>query len=73
MPLVDERDERGPFSMRHGYLHSENILVDSTAHIVGVLDWDCTATVRWEAFVVLRGVWTFHRTYRRFFEFLTRV
>ena len=52
MPLVDERDDRGPFPMRHGDLHSENILVDSTGHIVGVLDWDCAATVPWEAFAV---------------------
>ncbi|PPR02294.1 hypothetical protein CVT24_011633 [Panaeolus cyanescens] len=52
MPLVDERDDRGPFPMRHGDLHSENILVDETGHIVGVLDWDCAGTVPWEAFAV---------------------
>lgn len=52
MPLVDERDAGGPFPMRHGDLHSENILVDETGHIVGVLDWDCAATVPWEAFAV---------------------
>ncbi|KAF8999814.1 phosphotransferase enzyme family-domain-containing protein [Cyathus striatus] len=52
MPLVDERDDRGPFPMRHGDLHSDNILVDETGHIVGVLDWDCAATVPWEAFAV---------------------
>ena len=52
MQLVDERDDRGPFPMRHGDLHSENILVDSTGHIVGVLDWDCAGTVPWEAFAV---------------------
>jgi hypothetical protein len=52
MPLVDERDDRGPFPMRHGDLHSENILVDATGHIVGVLDWDCAGTVPWEAFAV---------------------
>ncbi|KDR78302.1 hypothetical protein GALMADRAFT_119330 [Galerina marginata CBS 339.88] len=52
MPLVDERDERGPFPMRHGDLHSDNILVDETGHIVGVLDWDCAGTVPWEAFAV---------------------
>jgi len=40
MPLVDERDASGPFPMRHGDLHSDNILVDKTGHIVGVLDWD---------------------------------
>ncbi|KAF8154232.1 hypothetical protein B0H34DRAFT_800106 [Crassisporium funariophilum] len=52
MPLVDERDDRGPFPMRHGDLHSDNILVDATGHIVGVLDWDCAGTVPWEAFAV---------------------
>ncbi|KXN90430.1 hypothetical protein AN958_04299 [Leucoagaricus sp. SymC.cos] len=52
MPLVDERDAGGPFPMRHGDLHSENVLVDETGHIVGVLDWDCAATVPWEAFAV---------------------
>jgi hypothetical protein len=52
MPLVDERDAGGPFPMRHGDLHSENILVDESGHIVGVLDWDCAATVPWEAFAV---------------------
>ncbi len=52
MPLVDERDDRGPFPMCHGDLHSENILVDETGHIVGVLDWDCAGTVPWEAFAV---------------------
>lgn len=52
MPLVDERDDQGPFPMRHGDLHSENILVDETGHIVGVLDWDCAGTVPWEAFAV---------------------
>lgn len=52
MPLVDERDAGGPFPMRHGDLHSENILVDRTGHIIGVLDWDCAATVPWEAFAV---------------------
>ena len=52
MPLVDERDDRGPFPMRHGDLHSDNILVDETGHIVGVLDWDCAGTVPWEAFAV---------------------
>jgi len=52
MPLVDERDAGGPFPMRHGDLHSENVLVDKTGHIVGVLDWDCAATVPWEAFAV---------------------
>ena len=52
MSLVDERDDRGPFPMRHGDLHSENILVDETGHIVGVLDWDCAGTVPWEAFAV---------------------
>ncbi|KAF8900125.1 hypothetical protein CPB84DRAFT_1680758 [Gymnopilus junonius] len=52
MPLVDERDARGPFPMRHGDLHSDNILVDKTGHIVGVLDWDCAGTVPWEAFAV---------------------
>lgn len=52
MPLLDERDDSGPFPMRHGDLHSDNILVDSTGHIVGVLDWDCAATVPWEAFAV---------------------
>ncbi|KAF9484191.1 hypothetical protein BDN70DRAFT_872888 [Pholiota conissans] len=52
MPLVDERDDHGPFPMRHGDLHSENILVDDTGHIVGVLDWDCAGTVPWEAFAV---------------------
>ncbi len=52
MPLVDERDASGPFPMRHGDLHSDNILVDETGHIVGVLDWDCAGTVPWEAFAV---------------------
>jgi len=52
MPLVDERDDQGPFPMRHGDLHSDNILVDETGHIVGVLDWDCAGTVPWEAFAV---------------------
>ncbi|KAF4611812.1 hypothetical protein D9613_003941 [Agrocybe pediades] len=52
MPLVDERDALGPFPMRHGDLHSDNILVDETGHIVGVLDWDCAGTVPWEAFAV---------------------
>ncbi|PPQ83221.1 kinase [Psilocybe cyanescens] len=52
MPLVDERDDRGPFPMRHGDLHSDNVLVDETGHIVGVLDWDCAGTVPWEAFAV---------------------
>jgi len=52
MPLVDERDDRGPFPMRHGDLHSDNILVDETGHITGVLDWDCAGTVPWEAFAV---------------------
>jgi hypothetical protein len=52
MPLVDERDAGGPFPMRHGDLHSENILVDESGHIVGVLDWDCAATVPWEAFAI---------------------
>ena len=52
MPLVDERDASGPFPMRHGDLHSDNILVDKTGHIVGVLDWDCAGTVPWEAFAV---------------------
>ncbi|KAF9529119.1 hypothetical protein CPB83DRAFT_853259 [Crepidotus variabilis] len=52
MPLLDERDDRGPFPMRHGDLHSDNILVDETGHIVGVLDWDCAGTVPWEAFAV---------------------
>lgn len=52
MPLLDDRDDKGPFPMRHGDLHNENILVDSTGHIVGVLDWDCAGTVPWEAFAV---------------------
>ena len=52
MPLVDERDDKGPFPMRHGDLHSDNILVDKNGHIVGVLDWDCAGTVPWEAFAV---------------------
>ncbi|KAG5644271.1 hypothetical protein DXG03_008756 [Asterophora parasitica] len=52
MPLLDERDDKGPFPMRHGDLHNENILVDETGHIVGVLDWDCAGTVPWEAFAV---------------------
>jgi len=52
MPLLDDRDDKGPFPMRHGDLHNENILVDETGHIVGVLDWDCAGTVPWEAFAV---------------------
>ncbi|KAG5652057.1 hypothetical protein H0H81_006454 [Sphagnurus paluster] len=52
MPLLDERDDKGPFPMRHGDLHNENILVDESGHIVGVLDWDCAGTVPWEAFAV---------------------
>ncbi|KAF8064019.1 phosphotransferase enzyme family-domain-containing protein [Lyophyllum atratum] len=52
MPLLDERDDKGPFPMRHGDLHNDNILVDATGHIVGVLDWDCAGTVPWEAFAV---------------------
>jgi len=52
MPLVDDRDDMGPFPMRHGDLHNDNILVDPTGHIVGVLDWDCAGTVPWEAFAV---------------------
>ncbi|KAF5376121.1 hypothetical protein D9615_007672 [Tricholomella constricta] len=52
MPLLDERDDKGPFPMRHGDLHNENILVDEAGHIVGVLDWDCAGTVPWEAFAV---------------------
>jgi len=52
MSLLDERDDKGPFPVRHGDLHSQNILVDNTGHIVGVLDWDCAGTVPWEAFAV---------------------
>ncbi|GLB44217.1 putative phosphotransferase enzyme family protein [Lyophyllum shimeji] len=52
MPLLDDRDDRGPFPMRHGDLHNDNILVDVEGHIVGVLDWDCAGTVPWEAFAV---------------------
>jgi aminoglycoside phosphotransferase (APT) family kinase protein len=56
MTLVDELDDRGPFPMHHGDLHSENFLVDSTGHNVGVSDRDsdCAGTlaVPWEAFVV---------------------
>ena len=52
MPLVDARDEHGPFPMRHGDLHCDNILVDATGHIVGVLDWDCAGTVPWEVFAI---------------------
>ncbi|KAF8225361.1 hypothetical protein L208DRAFT_1306591 [Tricholoma matsutake] len=52
MPLLDNRDDKGPFPMRHGDLHNDNILVDPTGHIVGVLDWDCAGTVPWEAFAV---------------------
>jgi len=52
MPLLDNRDDKGPFPMRHGDLHNDNILVDATGHIVGVLDWDCAGTVPWEAFAV---------------------
>jgi hypothetical protein len=52
MPLLDHRDDMGPFPMRHGDLHNDNILVDPTGHIVGVLDWDCAGTVPWEAFAV---------------------
>jgi len=52
MSLLDERDDKGPFPVQHGDLHSQNILVDATGHIVGVLDWDCAGTVPWEAFAV---------------------
>jgi hypothetical protein len=52
MSHLDKRDDAGPFPMRHGDLHSQNILVDSSGHIVGVLDWDCAGTVPWEAFAV---------------------
>lgn len=53
MPLLDARDDWGPFPMRHGDLHSANVLVDpQTGGIVGVLDWDCAGTVPWEAFAV---------------------
>lgn len=52
LPLISTRDKDGPFPMCHGDLHADNILVDSTGHIVGVLDWDCAATVPWEVFAV---------------------
>lgn len=52
LPLVDIRDDHGPFPLHHGDLHVDNILVDSTGHIVGLLDWDCAATVPWEVFAV---------------------
>ncbi|RXW17762.1 hypothetical protein EST38_g8094 [Candolleomyces aberdarensis] len=39
----------GPFPLRHGDLHSENILVDEeTGEIVGVIDWEGAGTVPWE-------------------------
>jgi hypothetical protein len=52
LTLVDTHDDHGPFPLRHGDLHVDNILVDSTGHIVGLLDWDCAATVPWEVFAV---------------------
>src|SRR6201999_1082203 len=52
LPLISARDKYGPFPMRHGDLHADNVLVDSTGHIVGVIDWDCAATVPWEVFAV---------------------
>jgi len=52
MSLLDETDDKGPFPVRHGDLHSQNILVDETGHIIGVLDWDCAGTVPWETFAV---------------------
>ncbi|KAF5329700.1 hypothetical protein D9619_008968 [Psilocybe cf. subviscida] len=47
MLLVDAQDGHGPFPMCHGDLHCDNILVDATGHISGVLDWDCAGTVPW--------------------------
>jgi hypothetical protein len=48
--LVDTHDDHGPFPLCHGDLHVDNILVDSSGHIVGLLDWDSAATVPWEVF-----------------------
>ncbi|TFK19638.1 hypothetical protein FA15DRAFT_674230 [Coprinopsis marcescibilis] len=48
-PHVSASNDRGPFPLRHGDLHSENILVDEeTGKIVGVIDWEGAGTVPWE-------------------------
>jgi hypothetical protein len=52
LPLVDTLDGQGPFPLRHGDLHVDNILVDAAGHIVGLIDWDNAATVPWEVFAV---------------------
>ncbi|KIM91519.1 hypothetical protein PILCRDRAFT_685 [Piloderma croceum F 1598] len=46
--ILDTRDNHGSFSLRQGDLYVDNILVASTGHIVGILDWNCAATVPWE-------------------------
>ncbi|TEB33889.1 hypothetical protein FA13DRAFT_1812454 [Coprinellus micaceus] len=48
-PHISLENNNGPFPLRHGDLHSENILVDEhTGEIVGVIDWEGAGTVPWE-------------------------
>ncbi|KAF6750362.1 hypothetical protein DFP72DRAFT_910896 [Ephemerocybe angulata] len=48
-PHLSPSNNHGPFPLRHGDLHSENILVDEhTGEIIGVIDWEGAGTVPWE-------------------------
>ncbi|KAJ3521089.1 hypothetical protein NMY22_g12457 [Coprinellus aureogranulatus] len=48
-PHILPENNCGPFPLRHGDLHSENILVDEhTGEIIGVIDWEGAGTVPWE-------------------------
>lgn len=49
---MDAQNTHGPFPMRRGDLHCNNIFVDATGHTIGTVYWDCVGLVLWEVFAI---------------------
>jgi hypothetical protein len=58
--FADPKHDKGPFPLSHGDLHADNVLVDESGTVTGVLDWDFATTLPFDVFAMPHPQLSFH-------------